>query len=152
MRRDVLDILLPLGIVAGYALALALLLANGECALMEIAWHPSPTHRPRTQPIRLIVLHATVGSYDSALGWLCNLASGVSTHYLIRKDGHTAQLVADDQVANHAGVSRWRDVWNVNGISLGIELENATTAATRTRRRSSPACARCSSSSSMPTR
>lgn len=92
---------------------------------MEIAWHPSPTHRPRTQPIRLIVLHATVGSYDSALGWLCNPASGVSTHYLIRKDGHTAQLVADDQVANHAGVSRWRDVRNVNGISLGIELENA---------------------------
>jgi len=30
MRRDLIDILLPLGIVAGYALALALLLANGS--------------------------------------------------------------------------------------------------------------------------
>ena len=86
--------------------------------------HRSPNSVPRTQPIRLIVLHATVGSYAASLAWLCNPMSGVSTHYLIRKDGYTAQLVPDDEIAWHAGTSQWGRFHNVNDISLGIELEN----------------------------
>lgn len=90
--------------------------------------HPSPNHHPRGgTDISMLVLHATVGSYASALSWLCSTASKVSTHYLIRKDGYIAQLVADDQIAYHAGRAAWHGVTAINERSLGIELENANT-------------------------
>jgi N-acetyl-anhydromuramyl-L-alanine amidase AmpD len=74
----------------------------------------------------MLVLHATVGSYNSALNWLTNPASKASTHYLIRKDGYIAQLVADNLAAWHAGASAWAGL-NAEAIrerSIGIELEN----------------------------
>jgi len=88
--------------------------------------HRSPNHAPRGDiDISMIVLHATVGSYASALAWLLNPKSKVSSHYLIRKDGYIAQLVADDQIAWHAGRASWHGVTDINERSLGIELENA---------------------------
>jgi len=92
--------------------------------------HHSPNHSPRFGAvIRMIVLHATVGSFDSSLGWLCSPASRVSSHYLIRKDGHIAQLVPDDMAAWHAGVSFWRGMGSeqIQLSSIGIELENLNT-------------------------
>lgn len=76
--------------------------------------------------IGLLVLHATVGSYASSLAWLCNPASKVSTHYLIRKDGYINQLVPDDRAAWHAGKSTWMGMTTqqIQERSLGIELEN----------------------------
>lgn len=89
----------------------------------------SPNHSSRNgSPITLIVGHATVSPYDSALSWLCNPKSRVSAHYLIRKDGHIAQLVADARAAWHAGASFWNDMDSeeIQEGSLGIELENLT--------------------------
>ena len=90
--------------------------------------HSSPNQSSRNgAQIVMLVGHATVGPYQASLNWLCNPASQVSTHYLIRKDGHTAQLVPDDKAAWHAGKSFWRGL-NSDQIqrgSIGIELENA---------------------------
>jgi len=89
--------------------------------------HPSPNQSSRNgAPITLIVLHATVGDYKSALAWLTNPKSKASTHYLIRKDGYIAQLVPDDRAAWHAGVSQWFDLDSeaIREQSIGIELEN----------------------------
>lgn len=88
---------------------------------------PSPNHEPRKgRPITLIVLHATVGNFQSARDWLTNPASKVSTHYLIRKDGYIAQLVPDTRAAWHAGESRYgaMDSEAIKLQSIGIELEN----------------------------
>lgn len=76
--------------------------------------------------IKLLCLHATVGTYASSINWLTIPASKVSCHYLIRKDGHIAQLVADDQAAWHAGVSQWFDMDSAEILrgSIGIEIEN----------------------------
>lgn len=91
-----------------------------------IEQQPSPNHSPRYgHAISMLVIHATVGSYDSALGWMTNPASRVSSHYLIRKDGHIAQLVQDENAAWHAGRAAWHGVTDINAVSLGIELENA---------------------------
>jgi len=90
--------------------------------------HASPNASSRGgAPIRLLVWHATVGDYDSSLAWLCSPASKVSTHYLIRKDGHTAQLVPDNRAAWHAGNSAWMglDRLAIQRQSIGVELENA---------------------------
>lgn len=92
--------------------------------------HKSPNQSSREgAPITMLVLHATVGSYASSLSWLTNPASRVSTHYLISKDGHIAQLVPDARAAWHAGKSRWFDLDSdaIQEQSIGIELENANT-------------------------
>jgi N-acetylmuramoyl-L-alanine amidase len=93
--------------------------------------HTSPNKSSRKGAhIRMLVLHATVGSYNSALGWLTSPASRVSTHYLIRAgDGKIAQLVDDDEAAWHAGDSFWLglDSDDIQHCSIGIELENMNT-------------------------
>lgn len=79
----------------------------------------------RVKPISIIVVHATASeTLESAAGWLCNPASEVSTHYIIGQNGRIYQLVDDQDVAWHAGTSNWNGTKDVNGVSLGIELEN----------------------------
>ncbi len=98
---------------------------------------PSPNRRPRAQgeTIRLIVLHATYMKEDEeALQRLCDPATEVSCHYYVARDGQITQLVPDEDVAWHAGVSRWtmpskgatgETLENLNPYSLGIEIGNA---------------------------
>ena len=81
--------------------------------------------------IRMVVLHATAGTYPGDLKWLRQGGAPgreVSVHYYINKRGHIVQLVADHDIAWHAGVSRWevdgRTVYGCNDVSIGIELEN----------------------------
>lgn len=95
----------------------------------------SPNHSSREgTAIDMLVLHATAGSYASALAELCNPKPNnpddrVSAHYLVRKDGHIAWLVDDSRAAWHAGVSSWlhRDSAEIQRSSIGIEIENANT-------------------------
>lgn len=92
--------------------------------------HKSPNYSSRHDAqIDMIVLHATVGSGASALSWLTNPASRVSSHYLIYKTGYIYQLVDDEEAAWHAGKSTWRglDSAQIQAQSIGIELENANT-------------------------
>lgn len=50
----------------------------------------------------------------------------LSSHYIIGDDGGIIQCVAEDKRAWHAGVSRWRDMENLNHYSIGIELSSAS--------------------------
>jgi N-acetyl-anhydromuramyl-L-alanine amidase AmpD len=88
-------------------------------------WLPSPNYGPR-RPV-LIVLHATEQqSVQESLDTLRTHNDGgpVSAHYLIGRDGHIYQLVADEQRAWHAGPGRWGTITDVNSASIGIELDN----------------------------
>ena len=54
-------------------------------------------------------------------------ALGVSPHYLIARDGTTYHLVADQDIAYHAGVSKMPPPdgrTNVNDFSIGVEMIN----------------------------
>lgn len=74
----------------------------------------------------MIILHYTgMGTEDSALSWLCNLESQVSSHYFIQEDGKVLQLVPEASRAWHAGKSRWRGLEDINSRSIGIEIANA---------------------------
>lgn len=107
--------------------ALALL---GACAGMTsrnplATWAASPNHDARRAI--LIVLHATEQeSAQASLDTLRTRNAGgpVSAHYLIGRDGHLYQLVADDARAWHAGPGRWGTITDVNSASIGIELDN----------------------------
>ncbi len=87
----------------------------------------SPNHSKRTQPIRLIVMHATgPGSVRGILEWLTTPASKVSYHVLVEPNGAIHQLVPEDRTAWHAGVSQWADSAgnSVNPLSLGLAFVN----------------------------
>lgn len=88
--------------------------------------HQAPSAFPR---ITSLVIHYTAGDFDSALATL--MGPNVSAHYLIPerppRSGNKPviwQLVPEDKLAWHAGVSYWRGYTHLNGTSVGIELEN----------------------------
>ena len=84
----------------------------------------SPNAEPRTGAISAVVLHSSGGGALSGLRWLTNPASRVSSHYFVTRDGAIFQLVADDCIAWHAGVSSLDGVSGVNDYSIGIECEH----------------------------
>ena len=67
--------------------------------------------------IDYIVIHYTDITYAQTLRAFNRLASDVSAHYVIRGDGHIAQIVAEGDTAWHSG-----NVW-YNRHSIGIEFE-----------------------------
>jgi N-acetylmuramoyl-L-alanine amidase len=96
----------------------------------EIEWRPSPNYNARVvsegeRPIRHIILHYTgMKDGEAAVDWLCNPASGVSSHYLVHEDGRIIQMVEEMDRAWHAGKSLWRGVADLNSSSIGIEIQN----------------------------
>ena len=77
----------------------------------------------KLQP-QLIVIHYTGGqTAQSAIDWLVNPKSMVSTHLVIGKDGAITQLVPFDTIAWHAGVSTCKGLTDLNRYSIGIELD-----------------------------
>ena len=64
------------------------------------------------------MIHATQGSWSSAINWFQNPSSDVAAHYVVRSwDGKIAQCVSDINIAWHAGN------WPVSQASLGVEHE-----------------------------
>ena len=86
---------------------------------------PSPNWNERAEPISMVVLHYTeMQSAAAALQRMCDPAAEVSAHYLITEEGEVVSLVPEDKRAWHAGVSYWRGHTDVNGKSIGIELDH----------------------------
>lgn len=121
------------GHARGWRRALAwlpLLLSLAACAPAPVrnplaSWVPSPNYDARRA--QLIVLHYTEQhSVEQSLRTLRqgNREGPVSAHYLIGRDGHIYQLVADDARAWHAGAGRWGSIEDANSASIGIELDN----------------------------
>lgn len=86
---------------------------------------PNFAARPEGAASRAIVWHATAGPLTPSLNHLTSPTSGVSTHYLIAKDGRIFSLVPDYLRAFHAGNTVLVDGFDYNDISIGVELENA---------------------------
>lgn len=92
---------------------------------------PSPNYFKTTpnRQVKFIVLHATASStLESAVRWFKDPTSKVSAHYVIGKDGSVVQMVDLDNIAWHAGKSKFtldgKEYVNLNGCSIGIELVN----------------------------
>src|SRR5690242_16991082 len=87
-------------------------------------WIPTPynhdTGRVGDGSISYIVIHYTAISYNRTLKAFNLPDSGVSAHYVIRQDGHIAQLVGEADTAWHAGNGYFND------HSIGIEIEKST--------------------------
>ncbi|EIN8952114.1 N-acetylmuramoyl-L-alanine amidase AmiD [Escherichia coli] len=117
-----------------WLIAAALLLAGcaGEKGIVEKEGYQLDTRRqaqaayPR---IKVLVIHYTADDFDSSLATLTD--KQVSSHYLVpavppRYNGKPRiwQLVPEQELAWHAGISAWRGAARLNDTSIGIELEN----------------------------
>lgn len=92
---------------------------------MRITPYLSPNFSARTQDPDMIIIHYTdMPTAESALERLCDPQAKVSAHYLIAKTGEIYQLVPENKVAHHAGVSHWQGRDSLNQYSIGIELDN----------------------------
>ncbi|MCM1324707.1 MAG: N-acetylmuramoyl-L-alanine amidase [Acetobacter sp.] len=87
---------------------------------------PLPHCRERTEPVKFIIIHCSLGTPEKQLKTLDEL--GLSTHYIIGKDGTITSIIPPTKVAYHAGLSRWNNSegTSLNGSSIGIELETQT--------------------------
>ena len=63
-------------------------------------------------------------SGEDSLARMGDSTSEVSAHYFIDEDGTITQLVDEEKRAWHAGVSFWAGETDINGQSIGIELQN----------------------------
>ncbi|ENF6039576.1 N-acetylmuramoyl-L-alanine amidase [Citrobacter amalonaticus] len=88
--------------------------------------HQAQAAYPR---IKVLVIHYTADDFDSSLATLTD--KNVSSHYLIpsvpplhRGKPRIWQLVSEQDLAWHAGISFWRGATRINDTSIGIELEN----------------------------
>ncbi|HCP4832542.1 TPA: N-acetylmuramoyl-L-alanine amidase AmiD [Escherichia coli] len=117
-----------------WLVAAALLLAGcaGEKGIVEKEGYQLDTRRqaqaayPR---IKVLVIHYTADDFDSSQATLTD--KQVSSHYLVpavppRYNGKPRiwQLVPEQELAWHAGISAWRGATRLNDTSIGIELEN----------------------------
>lgn len=55
---------------------------------------------------------------------LTDIKSKVSCHYLVNRKGQIINIVEDENIAWHAGKSKWKNFINLNNNSIGIELVN----------------------------
>ena len=75
---------------------------------------------------KYLVIHYTAGSSaQGAIDTLIDPRAKASAHLVIARDGAITQLVGFDDVAWHAGRSRWHGLEGLNAHSIGIELDNA---------------------------
>ena len=91
-------------------------------------YNPSPNYslkKRAKKDIKFIIIHYTgMQSEIESIKRLKNIRSKVSCHYLINKRGRVTQMVKDNNVAWHAGKSKWQRFKNLNENSIGIELVN----------------------------
>lgn len=73
--------------------------------------------RPADYRIDRVIIHVVQGSFPTALRVFKDPGHGAATHYVVRKDGHVAQMIRELDVAFHAGNRSF------NERSVGIEHE-----------------------------
>lgn len=90
---------------------------------------PSPYKSSRGgNPIKAIVIHTAVGTYEGTIAWFKNNDKLVSSHYVVSLDGKITQMVNDNEAAHHAGLTSnptlfpwYKSGQNPNLVTLGIE-------------------------------
>ena len=93
---------------------------------LKITQKPSKNFdKLKDRRIKYVIIHYTgMKDQKSAIKRLQSKVAKVSCHYLISRVGKVYQMVQDQDVAWHAGKSKWGKDINLNSKSIGIELVN----------------------------
>jgi N-acetylmuramoyl-L-alanine amidase-like protein/fibronectin type III domain protein len=87
------------------------------------AWVPADpanytvANRGHDYPVQLIIIHDTESSYASAIQDFQDPTWAASAHYVVSEQGDVTQMVAEKDIAWHAGN------WDYNTRAIGIEHE-----------------------------
>ncbi len=88
---------------------------------------PSPNFTATPAHERLgVCFHHSALDFDATVEHILNADSLVSYHWLIAADGTRCQLVADEQIAWHAGASEWLGRTRCNDFLLGVAFAGNT--------------------------
>jgi N-acetylmuramoyl-L-alanine amidase len=83
------------------------------------------SNKRKSKQIKFLIIHYTgMRKETEAIERLTNIQSGVSSHYLIKRNGDIIVMVPDFYVAWHAGKSSWKIFKSLNKYSIGIEISN----------------------------
>ena len=87
---------------------------------------PNYSKKVRTKSlIKFVIIHYTgMQSEIESIKRLKDPKYKVSCHYLINRKGKIIRMVNDNNIAWHAGKSKWKKFNNLNNYSIGIELVN----------------------------
>jgi N-acetylmuramoyl-L-alanine amidase len=91
-------------------------------------YRESPNKPGKEVEALYLVQHYTAGgSKEAAVEWLCYEGAEASAHVVVGRGGYddVTQLVPFNEIAWHAGISRWHNFVGMNKYSLGIEIDNA---------------------------
>ena len=95
---------------------------------MKINSDLSPNYskkRRLKKDIKFVIIHYTgMQSEIESLKRLKDPKYMVSCHYIISRTGKVTQMVREENIAWHAGKSKWKKYKNLNNFSIGIELVN----------------------------
>ncbi|HLT87721.1 N-acetylmuramoyl-L-alanine amidase [Sphingobacterium arenae] len=94
-----------------------------KAAVSEKEWIASVNFGVR-KPNYVVLHHTAQNSIEQTVRTFHNQKVGVSSHYVIGRDGKVIQMVNDLYRGHHAGVSRWGNDTDLNSSSIGIELDN----------------------------
>ena len=97
---------------------------DGNDSIKSPAFFAGTTNFGLRKPNFVIIHHTAQNSCEQTLKTFTTDASKVSAHYVICKDGTVHHMLNDYLRANHAGVSRWGNLIDVNSSSIGIEIDN----------------------------
>src|SRR3990167_4756389 len=96
---------------------------------MNIIQKPTSNYSiDKNRKILGIVLHIAEGTVESTTSWFRSVESGVSSHYLVGKDGQVYQFVREDDISWSNGRIN-RPSWNLlpkdqNGNTNTISIEH----------------------------
>lgn len=76
------------------------------------------------KPNYVMIHHTAQDSLAQTVKTFHSARAGVSSHYVIGRDGKIVQMVNDLYRAHHAGLGRWGNDTDLNSSSIGIELDN----------------------------
>lgn len=76
------------------------------------------------KPNFVVIHHTAQDSLGQTIRTFHSAKAGVSSHYVIGRDGKVVQMVNDLYRAHHAGLGKWGNDTDLNSSSIGIELDN----------------------------
>jgi len=76
------------------------------------------------RPNYVMLHHTAQDSLAQTVRTFHSERAGVSSHYVIGRDGKIVQMVNDLYRAHHAGAGKWGNDTDLNSSSIGIELDN----------------------------
>lgn len=76
------------------------------------------------KPNYVMIHHTAQDSLAQTVKTFHSARAGVSSHYVIGRDGKIVQMVNDLYRGHHAGAGKWGNDTDLNSSSIGIELDN----------------------------